>query len=146
MTQTFPPPSLRRANRRIVFLQRWLGRQMGPMRLLTIRGRKSGKPRRTPVAPIEVDDARYIVSAAMTEWVKNARAAGEGRLSAGWRSERVRLIEIAEKDRGPILREFPIQRPHGVEMMLLTGAVPDETPEAFEAAASTCVVFRVERL
>lgn len=141
----FPPPSLKRFNKTVILLQR-LGFVVGTMRLLTVRGRKSGKPRTTPVSPFEVDNARYIVSAATTDWVRNARAAGEAILSRGRRSERVRLINLPVEERGPILREFPAKAPHGVEMFVESGAVTDGTPEAFEAAAPNCAVFRVERL
>jgi deazaflavin-dependent oxidoreductase (nitroreductase family) len=140
---TFPPRSLKIANKVIVTLQR-LGVPM-PMPTLTVPGRKSGQPRSTPVHPYEVDGRRYVVGGhAGADWVKNARAAGTGVLCRGRRREPVRLTEVPEAERGPILRAFPTQVPHGVSMFLKTGTVENASPEAFEAAAPRCPVFRVE--
>ena len=143
MTKEFPPRSLKRFNKVVIFLQR-LGIVLGAMRLLTVHGRKSGKPRTTPVVPFTVGGERYLVSAATTEWVKNARAHNEGVLNRGRRSERVRLVDLPEPQRGPILREFPLKVPHGVDMLIQAGAVEDGSQEAFEMAAPRCAVFRVE--
>lgn len=140
---TFPPRSLKIANTLIITLQR-LGLAM-PMPTLTVPGRKTGKPRSTPVQPYEVGGQRYVVGGyAGSDWVKNARAAGTGVLSRGRRRERVRLIDLPEAERGPILRAFPAEVPHGVAMFLKTGTVENASPEAFEAAAPRCAVFRIE--
>ena len=141
----FPPRSLKIVNRLIVGLHR-LGLAL-PMPTLTVRGRKTGKPRSTPVAPYKVDGRRYVVGGdSGADWVKNARAAGEGVLVRGRRSERVRLVNLPEAERGPILREFPVKVPNGVPMFLKSGIVEAASPEAFEAAAPRCAVFRIERL
>ena len=62
------------------------GLPMGPMVLLTVRGRKSGKPRTTPVDLFERNGRSYLVSTHRQEssnWVRNLRTAGEGVLSRG---------------------------------------------------------------
>ena len=47
----------------------------GPM-VLTVPGRKSGKPRSTPITPFTVDGKRYVVGGFPgADWVRNARAA-----------------------------------------------------------------------
>jgi len=57
----------------------WLG---GPT--LTVRGRRTGRPIRTPVPTLEFEGARYLVSGGgETHWVRNLRAAGEGELRRG---------------------------------------------------------------
>lgn len=141
----FPPRSLKIMNRVIVWLQR-RGIQL-PMPTLTVAGRKTGAPRSTPVSPYEVNGQRYVVGGySGSDWVKNARAAGTGVLARGRHSERVRLVDLPEEQRGPILREFPAKLPHGVPMFLKTGTVADASPEAFEAAAPRCAVFRIEPL
>ncbi len=57
----------------------WLG---GPT--LTVRGRRTGRPIRTPVPTLEVEGARYLVSGGgETHWVRNLRAAGQGELAEG---------------------------------------------------------------
>ncbi len=84
------PRWLKPFNRGIVALQR-LGLAVGTMRLLSIPGRKSGKPQTTPVSPLAVNGLRYTVAGLEgADWVKNARAAGWGILARGRREERVR--------------------------------------------------------
>lgn len=141
--RNFPPRSLKIANKVIAAAHR-VGLAM-PMSLLTVPGRKSGQPRSTPVSPYYVDGRRYVVGGyGGADWVKNARAAGVGTLTRGRRHERVRLVDLPEPERRPILREFPAKIPHGVAMFLKTGVVENESPEAFEAAAPRCAVFRIE--
>ena len=141
---SFPPRSLRIANQVIIWLQR-RGLPIGTMHLITVRGRKSGEPRTTPVSPLTVDGQRYIIGGyAQGDWVKNARAAGEAVLSRGRRQQQVRLVELPEDDRVPVLRAFPREVPHGVSMFVKTGVVPDATPNGFAAAAPRVAVFRIE--
>jgi hypothetical protein len=50
----------------------------------TVPGRKTGKPRSTPVTPMEVDDGRYVVNGYPgAGWVDNVCAAGEVTLALG---------------------------------------------------------------
>ena len=52
------------------------GVPLGPNRLVTIRGRKSGLPRTTPLAVIEVGGGRWIWAPwGEVQWVRNLRAA-----------------------------------------------------------------------
>src|SRR5688572_15070808 len=107
MTQSFPPRSLRIANKVIIFLQR-LGLPLGTMHLLTVRGRRTRQPRTTPVSPLTVAGHRYVIGGYEgADWVRNARAAGEGVLARGRRAERVRLVDLPEPERRPVLRAFP---------------------------------------
>lgn len=141
----FPPRWLKVMNKMIVWLQR-RGVPL-PMTTLTVLGRKTGTPHSTPVSPYEVAGQRYIVGGYRgLDWVKNARAAGIGVLAQGRRRERVRLVDLPEDQRGAILREFPTKVPTGVSMFLKTGTVADRSPDAFEAAAPLCAVFRIEPL
>lgn len=62
------------------------GVRFGPVRLLTVRGRSSGLPRSTPVDVFTGPDGEFWLVATHTahaQWVRNVRAAGEGRLSRG---------------------------------------------------------------
>jgi deazaflavin-dependent oxidoreductase (nitroreductase family) len=66
-----------------------------PMYLLTVRGRKSGQPRTTPVVVIEQDGERYLVSPyGIVDWVRNLRAAGEAILTRGRREEKMQATEL----------------------------------------------------
>lgn len=78
------------------------------------------------------------------DWIRNVRAAGRGTLETGGRVEQVRLVELDAADARPVLREWPACTPDGVEMMRDAGVVTDTTPEAMEAVAGICPVFRLE--
>src|SRR5262249_36898628 len=150
MTSTAQLPKwLKLFNRVIMALQR-LGLAIGTMRVLAVPGRKSGQLRSTPVSPLTVDGQRYIIGGlAEADWVKNARAAGWGILAHGRRQEQVALIELPVEQRGPILREFPREVPHGVPFFQQLYRLPKDRaalPEAFTALAPHCPVFRVEGL
>jgi hypothetical protein len=146
MTRKLPPRSLRIANRIIIRLQR-LGLPLGTMHLLTVPGRRTGLPRTTPVSPLTVAGQRYVIGGyAEGDWVRNARVAGHGILARGRRQERVRLVDLPESERVPVLREFPVQVPYGVSMFLRTGVVVEPTPDGFAEAAPRVAVFRIEPL
>lgn len=136
---------LKPLNRVIVALQR-LGLVIGPTRLLSVPGRKSGELRTTPVSPLRVNGSLYIVAGLDgAAWVKNARAAGWGILARGRKQARVGLVELEPGERGPVLREFPTKVPGGVPFFRrLYGVSPD--PDEFAALAPLCPVFRVEEV
>src|SRR4030081_3926487 len=72
------------------------GVPMGPNALLTTRGRKSGLPRTTPVALVELDGQRWIQSPfGDVNWVRNLRASGEATLTVGKRQESVSAAELS---------------------------------------------------
>jgi deazaflavin-dependent oxidoreductase (nitroreductase family) len=130
-----PPPGwMVRMN--VAVLRR--GLKVGSQYLLTAPGRKSGAPRSTPISVVTLDGERYIVSAfAEADWVKNVCAAGEGSLARGKRTEAVKLVELTESEREPILRAFLQQVPGGVRFF------ESPEPDAVVASASRYPVFRV---
>jgi len=77
-------------------------------RILEVRGRKSGTPRRTPVNLLEVDGRQYLVSPrGEGQWVRNVRA-DHGRLAlilGRRRDERV-ARELSDAEKPPILRAY----------------------------------------
>jgi deazaflavin-dependent oxidoreductase (nitroreductase family) len=99
--------------------QRMLGAglPLGPNALITIRGRKSGEPRTTPVALIGIAGRRWVSSPfGDVNWVRNLRAAGEATLTVGRRHEKVTAIELSNEERvaffrdqmGPFVRRIPL--------------------------------------
>ncbi len=75
-----------------------LGRVLGPNALITVRGRKSGVPRTTPVALVEVNGGRWVIGTfGETNWVRNLRAAGEAEISTGRSVERMRAVELTRE-------------------------------------------------
>lgn len=76
-------------------------------RILHVRGRTSGEWRTVPVNPLSLDDERYLVAPrGRTEWVRNLRAAGEGRLQLGRRFEEFTATEVDDADKAPIIRAY----------------------------------------
>jgi deazaflavin-dependent oxidoreductase (nitroreductase family) len=130
-----PPPAwIVRLN--IAMLRR--GMRIGSQALLTVPGRKTGKPRSTPVSIATVDGRRYVVAAfADAAWVHNVRAAASGQLSRGRTTEPVRITELPVEQRDPVLRAFLEQVRGGVRFF--GTADPDEVV----AAAAQYPVFEV---
>ena len=138
-----PPWWLKYVNKVMIGLQR-LGVNFGPV-VLTVPGRKTGKPRSTPVTPMTVDGKRYVVGGLPGgDWAANVRAAGEASIQIGRRIERVRMVEIPVDDARPLLRAFPVEVPNGVGFMKNAGLVTGPNPDEFEALAGRCPVFRLD--
>lgn len=74
---------------------------------LTVVGRRTGKPRRVPVIPVEVGSSRYLVAPfGESEWVRNLRAAGKGELSRKGRTEAFDAVEVPADQRGPVIARY----------------------------------------
>jgi deazaflavin-dependent oxidoreductase (nitroreductase family) len=113
--------------------------------ILTVRGRRSGKPRSTPVTPMHIAGNRYVVAVYPgADWVRNVRADEAATVTEGRRSDRVRLLELPPELAGPVLRLFPTQLPTGVAFVQRAGLVSDGSPDEFEALAGRLPVFRVD--
>src|SRR5438876_12098231 len=90
-----------------------LGVPMGPDLLITVEGRKTGLPRTTPVTICEYGGRRGLISPfGETNWVRNLRAAGTATISFGRRQERVRAVELGNKEAVGFIRDVivPIAR------------------------------------
>jgi len=75
--------------------------------VLEVRGRKSGRTIALAVDPIDVGGCRYLVSArGETQWVCNARAAGEVVLVRALRRRRHAVREVPAVERGPVLKAY----------------------------------------
>lgn len=141
---TAVPGWLKYLNRTLVRLQR-IGYNPKDMGVLTVAGRRTGKPRSTPLTVLELDGDRYLLAGYPgTDWPANVRAAGTGTLRIGKQQDTVRLVELDRTAALPVLREWPQRFTSGPKMMLDAGVVTDTTPEAFEAVVGKCPVFRVE--
>jgi deazaflavin-dependent oxidoreductase (nitroreductase family) len=79
---------------------------IGSIALLTVRGRKSGELRTTPVAVVKRNGKRYLVATfGVVNWVYNLRAAREATLAYERRSEPISAIELPPWEAAPILKE-----------------------------------------
>lgn len=71
------------------------GISMGPNVLVTIRGRKSGLPRSTPLAIVEEGGRRWLMAPfGEVSWVRNLRAAGRATITVKQRNEEVTAVEL----------------------------------------------------
>jgi deazaflavin-dependent oxidoreductase (nitroreductase family) len=133
-------PSRRAANRLVRLLLK-LGLMPGPTYLLTVPGRRTGRPLSTPVTLVEEGDSRWLVAPyGDVAWVHNARAAGQVTLSRGRRSETLSIGELPAAEAAPVLKRYitrvPITRPY-------FDAKPDSPLAAFIAEAPRHPVFRL---
>jgi len=77
-------------------------------RVLATKGRKSGEWRTTPVNPLSLGGERYLLAPrGQTHWVRNIRANGEGSLRLGRKEESIRVVELADAEKVPVLRAYP---------------------------------------
>jgi len=138
------PRWLRAANRAALALSR-LGLTMGPVCVLTVPGRRTGKPRSAPVSPLTVSGGRYVVSALPdSDWARNVRAAGHAQLSRGRRREPVTLTEVTDSAlKEQVMRAYPREVPRGAPMFVRAGIASSPDPDAFAAAASRVAVFEI---
>lgn len=84
-----------------------IGLPLAGSRVLSVRGRSSGEWRSTPVNPLRIGGAQYLVSPrGHTQWVRNLRVAGEGRLTHGRKTEAFRAEEVADEEKPLILRAY----------------------------------------
>jgi deazaflavin-dependent oxidoreductase (nitroreductase family) len=93
-------------NRIIAGLTR-LGVSVFGSRVLEVRGRTSGLPRRTPVNLLKFEGGRYLVAPrGDTQWARNLRAAEDGALLVGWRRESFTATELSDEEKPPLLRAY----------------------------------------
>jgi deazaflavin-dependent oxidoreductase (nitroreductase family) len=77
------------------------------MRILEVRGRKSGKLYSLPVDLLPHGDRLYLVAPrGRAEWVRNAEAAGSVVLRRGTRADTYRLRALADAEKPPILAAY----------------------------------------
>ena len=144
MSELRPPRYLKTMNKVVRAMQK-LGIRTGPAMILTVQGRKTGKPRSTPMTPFTYRGALYTVAGYPgADWAANARAAGRGTLTRGRRSRTINIVELDADESRPVLRAFPAQVPVGVGFAKRSGLVHDGTPDEFEALAGQLAVFRFD--
>jgi deazaflavin-dependent oxidoreductase (nitroreductase family) len=113
-------------------------------RVLEVRGRKSGEPRRTPVNLLTLSGRRYLVAPrGHTQWVRNLRVAGEGDLLLGRRREHFRAAEIDDGEKEPILRAY-LARWKWEVGQFFGGVGPDSSAAELQRIAPDHPVFRIE--
>ena len=130
------------------FFNRFMGRLLrlgfapGYMRLLEVRGRKSGKLFTTPVNVLDFNGKRWLVAArGETAWARNARAAGRVVLRRGTSTESLTIRELADADKPEVIKAFLDRFKSQVQRFF---DVPAGSPaDAFRATASRTPVFEL---
>ena len=110
-------------------------------RLLSVRGRRSGKLYSTPVILMVRDESEWLVAPyGATAWVKNLRVSRRGSLRKGKRVREISVEELPAADAGPVIRQY-------VELVPITrkfwNVTPDSSDEAFVAEVATHPVFLI---
>jgi deazaflavin-dependent oxidoreductase (nitroreductase family) len=103
----YRPSRLQRGAARL--LGRALRRGRGPrfMRLLTVRGRRSGATLSTPVGPVRDGGRTWVVSPfGEVNWVRNARAAGEVGLDRGSDHVIYAVRELNPDESRPVVQRY----------------------------------------
>ncbi len=124
------------------------GVPLGPNRFVTIRGRKSGLPRSTPLAVIQVDGRRWVWSPwGEVQWVRNLRAAGRAIVRTDGRQVEVNATELGSAERIAFFRDIlgPLARSTrgGMTFARVVDGVDLDDPEG---AAQGRVVFELRPL
>ena len=130
------------------FFNRFMGRLLrlgfapAYMRLLEVRGRKSGKLFTTPVNVLDFNGKRWLVAArGETAWARNARAAGRVVLRRGASTESLTIRELADADKPEVIKAFLDRFNSQVQRFF---DVPAGSPaDAFRATASRTPVFEL---
>jgi deazaflavin-dependent oxidoreductase (nitroreductase family) len=87
------------------------GVPMGPNVLITVRGRKSGLPRTTPVTIIAYAGRRGLIAPfGEVDWARNLRAAGHAIITSGGQKEEVTAVELGPTEAVAFIRD--VLAPH----------------------------------
>ncbi|MFF0113464.1 nitroreductase family deazaflavin-dependent oxidoreductase [Streptomyces prasinus] len=129
-------------NRLVAWLTR-RGLSVRGSRVLAVRGRKSGQWRTTPVNPMTLDGARYLVAPrGHVQWTHNMRVAGGGELRLGKDVEVFTATEVADDDKPPLLRAY-LKRWKAEVGVFFDGVGPGSSDEELRRIASDHPVFRI---
>jgi deazaflavin-dependent oxidoreductase (nitroreductase family) len=110
--------------------------------LLEVRGRKSGRLYSTPVSVVDYAGKRYVVAPrGVSQWVRNARAAGRFALRSGSQSESFGFREVPVTDRAPILKAYLTRYRKYVQRYFQVREGASETE--FAAVASNYPIFEL---
>jgi len=136
------PGAVERIFGRILVLLVRIGLVRGHFYVLEVRGRKSGRTISLPVDPIDLDGRCYLVCArGNSNWVRNARAAGEVVLVRAMRRRRYAVRELPPEMRPPVLKTYLDRYASEVQRFF---PIPKGSPvEAFVDLAPRYPVFEL---
>ena len=97
------------------------GVRIGTFAVLTVPGRRTGRPVHVPLVVFPYSGNRHLVASyGVVNWVRNLRAAdGRAELRRGRATEKITAIELSAEQAGPILR-FSLQTgPPGIPRLIV---------------------------
>jgi deazaflavin-dependent oxidoreductase (nitroreductase family) len=119
-----------------------LGISFNGTTLITVPGRKTGRPHSTPITMVEFEGQRYIQSPfGNVNWVQNLRAAGKATLSWGRRHETVHATELSPEQAAPIIKSMLGRAPKMIRDYF--DVTPQSSLEEFIQDARKRAVFAV---
>jgi deazaflavin-dependent oxidoreductase (nitroreductase family) len=128
---------------RVVAALTKLGISIAGSRVLEVRGRKSGEWRQTPVNLLTHDGKRYLVSPrGHTQWVRNMRVSGRGRLVVGRRSEEFTPTEVGEEEKPALLRAY-LEKWKWEVGAFFDGVGPDSSDDELRRISPDHPAFRI---
>jgi deazaflavin-dependent oxidoreductase (nitroreductase family) len=115
--------------------------------LLEVRGRRSGRVRRTLLVRTIRDGRAYLVAlAGESEWVRNVRAAAGRAVIRHGKPRHVTLVEVLAAERPPVIREYLCgkgRRAGSREAERYFGLSPDPSLEEIRPIADHYPVFEI---
>ncbi|HUB99926.1 MAG TPA: nitroreductase family deazaflavin-dependent oxidoreductase [Solirubrobacterales bacterium] len=121
-----------------------IGLPIAGSRVLEVKGRKSGEWRRTPVNPLSFEGKRYLVAPrGHTEWVKNMRVSGGGRLAGHGKVEEFTATEVPEEERPALLRAY-LKKWKWEVGQFFDGVGPDSSDKELARIAPKHPAFRID--
>jgi deazaflavin-dependent oxidoreductase (nitroreductase family) len=112
-------------------------------RVLEVRGRKSGEWRSTPVNLLRYEGGDYLVAPrGHTQWVRNLRASGEGRLRLGGRRQSFTAVELTDDQKTELLRAY-LKKWKMEVGMFFDGVGPDSPDDELRRIAPDHPVFKL---
>jgi deazaflavin-dependent oxidoreductase (nitroreductase family) len=113
--------------------QRHIGNRLAPLfqrkliSKLSVRGRRSGRWHTVPVAVLDHEGQRYLISyRGASEWARNLEASHTGRLAQRGRVEEITVEEVPVEERAPLLEVYTAR----FGRMPTVGAVLRKLPDA----------------
>ena len=129
-------------NRLVAALTR-AGLSVRGSRVLEVKGRKSGQWRQTPVNLLRYEGGDYLVAPrGHTQWVKNLRVSGDGRLRVGRRTQSFTAVELTDEQKPALLRAYLKKWKFEVGVFF-EGVGPDSSDEELRTVAPDHPVFRI---
>jgi deazaflavin-dependent oxidoreductase (nitroreductase family) len=111
--------------------------------VLSVRGRTTGEWRSTPVNPLKLDGEQFLVAPrGETQWVRNLRVAGSGRIRRGHRTEDFTAVELDDAAKPHVLRAYLEEWAWEVGTFF-EGVGADSPDEQLAAIAGKHPIFRI---